>query len=91
MLPASAVLDAGRDAQKLGTLLTLSTRYGMLILLAMGLPLITIGGSILRLWVGKDYALHSLLIMQILVVANVVRLSALPVGAAFWAQISSRK
>ena len=78
LLPASAVLDARRDAQKLGTLLTLSTRYGMLLLLAMGLPLVIVGGSILRLWVGKDYALHSLLIMQVLVVANVVRLSALP-------------
>ena len=78
LLPASAVLNARRDAQKLGKLLTLSTRYGMLLLLAMGLPLIIVGGSILRLWVGKDYALHSLLIMQVLVVANVVRLSALP-------------
>ncbi len=90
LLPASAVLNARRDAQKLGKLLTLSTRYGMLLLLAMGLPLIIIGGPILRLWVGKDYALHSLLIMQVLVVANVVRLSALPYHAALGDQSATK-
>ena len=84
-------MNARRDAQKLGTLLTLSTRYGMLILLAMGLPLITVGGSILRLWVGKDYALHSLLIMQVLVVANVVRLSALPYATLLLGTNQQRK
>jgi len=78
ILPASAVLSARGDSQKLGTLLLSSTRYGLLILLAMALPLILAGRFILSLWVGKDYAFHSTLIMQILVVANVVRLSFLP-------------
>jgi len=78
LLPASAVLNARGDAEKLGTVLISSTRYGTLILLAMALPLLLGGKFILRLWVGADYASHSILIMQILVVANMVRLFTLP-------------
>ena len=78
LLPVSAVLNARGDAQKLGALLVSSTRYGMLILLAMAVPLILGVNLILRVWVGPSYAEHSSLIMQVLVVANVVRLSALP-------------
>jgi len=78
LLPASAVLAARGDAQKLGSLLISSTRYGTLILMAMALPLILAGKLILRVWVGREYALHSLLFMQVLVVANVVRLTGLP-------------
>src|SRR5207244_4520329 len=75
---ASAVLNARGDAQKLGALLVSSTRYGMFILLAMALPLMLAGKWILHLWVGPAYAAGGLAIMQVLVLANVVRLSALP-------------
>jgi O-antigen/teichoic acid export membrane protein len=78
LLPASAVLGARGDAQRLGTLLVSSTRYGMLVLLAMALPLVLAGQFVLRLWVGADYALHSLSILEVLLLANVIRLCALP-------------
>jgi O-antigen/teichoic acid export membrane protein len=78
LLPASAVLGARGDGQRLGTMLVASTRYGMLILLAMALPLIVAGRFILHIWAGPDYAQHSTLILQVLVIANVVRLCALP-------------
>jgi O-antigen/teichoic acid export membrane protein len=78
LLPASAVLSARNDALKLGDVLTTSTRYGMFILLAMVLALISAGRFILRIWVGSNYAVHSITIMEVLLVANVVRLAALP-------------
>lgn len=78
LLPASAVLNARDDAKKLGSVLIDATRYGMLLLLAMAVPLLMGGYFILRMWVGEVYAAHSLAILQVLVVANVVRLSALP-------------
>lgn len=78
LLPASAVLGARGDGQRLGALLVVSTRYGMLILLAMALPLIVAGHWTLQLWAGADYAQHSTLILQVLVIANVIRLCALP-------------
>jgi O-antigen/teichoic acid export membrane protein len=78
MLPASAALAARGDGARLGRLLVTSTRYGMLILLAMALPLIAAGHYILREWAGSDYAAHSTIILQVLVAANVIRLAALP-------------
>lgn len=78
MIPASAVLQARGHVQDQGRLLVSSTRYGMLILLAMALPLLIGGSSILKVWVGAEYALHSTAIMQVLVCANVIRLSVLP-------------
>ncbi len=78
LLPASAILSARNDAQKLGAVLISSTRYGMLILLAMALPLMAAGRFLLRIWVGADYATHSTAILQVLIVANIVRLSTLP-------------
>jgi O-antigen/teichoic acid export membrane protein len=50
----------------------------MLILLAMALPLIIAGHFVIRLWAGPDYAQHSTLILQVLILANVIRLCALP-------------
>ena len=78
LLPASAVLGARGDGQRLGAILIASTRYGMLILLAMALPLVVAGHWILQLWAGPDYARNGTLILQVLVVANVIRLCALP-------------
>lgn len=78
LLPASAVLGARGDGERLGAMLVSSTRYGMLLLLAMALPLIVFGHFILRVWAGADYAQHSTVILQVLVIANVIRLCALP-------------
>ncbi|HZP18379.1 MAG TPA: hypothetical protein VFB00_10460 [Terriglobales bacterium] len=78
LLPASAVLHARGDAAKLGEVLILSTRYGMLILLAMALPLLVLEKPILGTWVGYVYAEKSRLILEVLLIANIVRLSALP-------------
>jgi O-antigen/teichoic acid export membrane protein len=78
LLPASAVLSAREDSHRLGTLLVSSTRYGMLILLFMALPLILGGKMILGVWIGQEFAARSTLIMQTLVAANLVRLSFLP-------------
>jgi O-antigen/teichoic acid export membrane protein len=78
LLPASAVLGARGDGERLGVMLVSSTRYGVLILLAMALPLVIAGHSIIRIWAGAEYAQHATMILQVLVVANVIRLCALP-------------
>jgi O-antigen/teichoic acid export membrane protein len=91
VLPASAVLNARGDSEKLGALLLCSTRYGMLVLLAMALPLVLAGRFILSIWVGRDYALHTTLILQVLVVANVVRLSFLPYATLLLGMGEQRK
>jgi O-antigen/teichoic acid export membrane protein len=91
LLPASAVLSARGDAQKLGAVLITSTRYGMIILLATALPLVIAARFVLRIWVGADYAAHSNAILQVLVVANVVRLAALPYATLLLGTNQQRK
>ena len=78
LMPQAAVLGAHKDAKKLGRLLSTSTRYGMFMLLLTGLPLIFIAKPILTIWVGGTYAQQVTPVLQILLVANIVRWSAAP-------------
>jgi O-antigen/teichoic acid export membrane protein len=54
------------------------TRYGMFLLLLTGLPLLLAAEPILKVWVGPLYAVQGAFLLKILVIANVVRLSAVP-------------
>lgn len=78
LLPASSALSARGDTHKLGQLLISSTRYGTLILLIMVVPLIVWSEPAIRLWAGAGYVQHGARILQILLVANFIRLCALP-------------
>jgi O-antigen/teichoic acid export membrane protein len=78
LLPASSALSARGDTHKLGQLLVSSTRYGTLMLLIMVVPLIVWSEPAIRLWAGSGYVQHSARILQILLVANFIRLCALP-------------
>lgn len=78
LLPIAAVIDAREDGKQLGELLIASTRYGMFILLATGVPLILGAKPLLNIWVGTEYAENGAIILQYLVIANIIRLSCLP-------------
>ena len=76
LVPAAAVMHARADDQGLGRMVVLTTRYGMFLLLITGVPVIFGATPLLALWVGPTYALHARLLVQVLVVANIIRLSA---------------
>jgi len=78
MIPSTAVLQARGDAVELGRIMIAATRYGIFILLGLGLPLILAARPILSIWVGSRYALEGTLILRFLTVANIIRLSAVP-------------
>jgi O-antigen/teichoic acid export membrane protein len=78
MIPSTAVLHARGASWELGRMVIDGTRYGMFLLLLTGVPLILAAGPILRLWVGPFYAERAALILRLLVIANVLRLSATP-------------
>ncbi len=78
MLSPAAVLHARGDSLGLGRLLISATRYGTFLLLLTGLPLIFLARPLLAAWVGPVYALSGARLLQILVVANIIRLSAVP-------------
>ena len=73
LMPASSALSTQRSPAEMGDILARITRYGAMVLLLTGLPLIVCGLPILRLWVGDSYALHTVQYLRILVLANVIR------------------
>jgi O-antigen/teichoic acid export membrane protein len=78
LVPSTAVLHARGASWELGRVVIDGTRYGMFLLLLMGVPLILAAKPILRIWVGPDYARSATILLKVLVVANVLRLSAVP-------------
>lgn len=82
MLSPAAVLHARGDRDGLGRMVVTATRYGLFLLFATGLPLILFAHPILRLWVGEKYAEPGAILLQILVIANIIRLSATPYAVA---------
>jgi len=78
MIPSAAVQHARGDSQELGRVVITATRYGCFLLLLTGVPLIVAAKSILTLWVGPAYAVHGTRVLQVLVTANMIRLSAVP-------------
>jgi O-antigen/teichoic acid export membrane protein len=78
LMPKAAALGSKGDSLALGRMLIDSTRYNMLILLAISIPLILFGEIILSFWVGEQYRESTALFLKILLVANLIRLSAYP-------------
>ncbi len=78
LLSPAAALHARGSSGALGRMLVTSTRYGTFLLLLTGIPLLLWAPGILRVWVGPVYAAHGALYLRILVIANMIRLSATP-------------
>jgi O-antigen/teichoic acid export membrane protein len=78
MVPSAAVLHARGDTKELGRVMITATRYSTFLLLLTGLPLVLAATHVLTLWVGPAYAARGTRILQVLVAANVIRLSAVP-------------
>jgi O-antigen/teichoic acid export membrane protein len=73
LLPATSALSVQRSGTQMGCILLRSTRYATGVLFLTGLPFFVVGYLILRVWVGPVYALHSVQLLRILVLANIVR------------------
>lgn len=79
LVPVGSVMSVKAEAQRqLGDLLVASTRYASILLVMAALPLLFLTMPLLRIWVGASYASHTAVLVQVLVVANCLRLSATP-------------
>jgi O-antigen/teichoic acid export membrane protein len=78
MISPAAALHAHGESECLGRDMIAATRYGMFVLLCTGLPLVVFAHPLLRIWVGREYANAGTQVLQILVIANVIRLTATP-------------
>jgi O-antigen/teichoic acid export membrane protein len=77
-MPAASALSTLRTPFAMGGILFRATRYATILMLLTGLPLLVVGYPILRLWVGPEYALHSVRYLYILVSATMLRNLCLP-------------
>ena len=74
----AAVLHARGDGYGLGRMVSATTRIGMVLLLATGLPLVFGARELLRFWVGPAYSQHAVPLLQLLIVANIIRICISP-------------
>lgn len=77
MAPVSA-LHARRDNARIQAIVLAATRLTVLVNLALTASILLGGGAVLRLWVGPVYAASALPILQILAVAQTLRLAFAP-------------
>lgn len=81
LTPTAGSLHAAGDRKELGRMLTRCTMFGAYMALPMVLLLVILGGPILKVWMGEDYARHNegALILAIMAVGNLMTISQLPV------------
>ncbi|WP_263419063.1 MATE family efflux transporter [Terriglobus albidus] len=74
----TAVIHARGDRAGLGKMVLGATRMGTVMLLATGLPLIVFAHPLLRVWVDAQYAANGAILLQVLVAANIIRMTVTP-------------
>jgi O-antigen/teichoic acid export membrane protein len=78
LVPMMSTLSAGEDAQRMGRVLVRTSRLATALLLLTAVPILLGMPVLLHLWVGPDYARHALVFAEILMGAQLVRLTLLP-------------
>ena len=73
LMPALSSIQTSRSPRDMGTLLIRLTRYGVLLLCALGLPLMIGSYPLLTLWLGRSYAAKSMQFLIVLVAGNMIR------------------
>ena len=80
LLPLASEVSATRERDAVRSLFLTSTRLTVAIALAVGLPIALLGGSILEIWVGDEFAGYGALV-AILACAAIVDLPSYPAAA----------
>jgi len=82
LLPAVSSLQIGMTSGQIGEIVIKATRYCVLLLCLIGLPLGLGAYPLLKLWVGHGYAVRSTLFLQVLVLGNAIRQLGYPYSLA---------
>jgi O-antigen/teichoic acid export membrane protein len=78
LVPIISSRSAAESPESMGRVTLRTTRLSTGLLLWISIPLMIGMPLFLRLWVGRDYAVHTLLLGEILVAAQLVRLTLMP-------------
>lgn len=81
LMPVASGISAVQTPERMGELLLRTTRYATAILCLLTIPLVAGMYPLLRLWAGLDYARHALVLAEVLIVAQFIRLTLLPYAA----------
>jgi O-antigen/teichoic acid export membrane protein len=78
LMPHAATLHAADRPRELGQLVIKSTQLSVLLLVLSGIPILLYAGPIMRVWIGQRYVAAGTPLLQILIVANIIRLIGAP-------------
>jgi O-antigen/teichoic acid export membrane protein len=78
LIPAVSSLQSERTPGQIGEMAVKATRYCALLICFTGLPFLFGAYPILKLWVGGNYASHSALFLEVLVLGNGIRMLGYP-------------
>lgn len=78
IMPHAATLHAGEKAKEMGSLVISTTRFSTSLLLLTGVPFLIYAAPIMRLWIGERYVAAGAPLLQLLIVANIIRLIGAP-------------
>lgn len=73
LIPTISSLSVHSSPRRMGSILSTATRYSSILLFLTAIPWMVCGYWILHLWVGDNYAVHTLPYLRILILANVIR------------------
>jgi O-antigen/teichoic acid export membrane protein len=82
LVPTLSAMQSERTPRQIGEMVIRATRYCVLLICLAGLPLLVGAYPLLKLWVGLEYAIHSALFLQVLVLGNAVRQLGYPYSLA---------
>jgi O-antigen/teichoic acid export membrane protein len=78
IVPMMSAMTMGEQAERMGRVLLRTTRLATALLITVAVPLMLGMPALLQLWVGADYARHTLFFGELLVGAQAVRLCLTP-------------
>jgi O-antigen/teichoic acid export membrane protein len=73
IMPASSAMSTRRSSSEMGSFLIRITRYSTVALVLTGLSIIVFGFPLLRVWVGREYAVAVLPYLRVLMIGNIIR------------------
>ena len=82
LLPAISSQQSQRTPDQIGELTIRATRYCTLLVCLLSLPLLLGAYPVLKVWVGRDYAVKSAVLLQFLVLGNAIRQLGQPYALA---------
>jgi O-antigen/teichoic acid export membrane protein len=78
LIPMMSGMSLDERAERMGQLLVRTTRFATILLTLVTVPLMIGMPLLLRLWVGPEYARHTLLFGELLVAAQLIRMTLMP-------------